>query len=333
MELTPLKLHPCYKDYLWGGERLRRDYHKADAPDITAESWELAQRPEGVSAVESGPLAGKTPGDLAALDKDAFWGTDCAGMRDFPLLVKLIDARKDLSIQVHPSDETALREQGEAGKAEMWYIVDCDEGAAIYFGFAQEITPEEFRRRAENGTICQVLNRVPVQKGDTFFILPGTIHAICAGILIAEIQQNSNTTYRVFDYGRLGADGKPRALHVEKALDVARLHLDRAAAVLDYTPLAARSCAPRAVTEHGGYTAAELFACDYFSVERLDVRTGAALHCGGDSFRHLLCVAGEGAIVHGGVRYPLRQGDSYFLPAALGAYAVEGACRVLLSRV
>ena len=137
MELTPLKLHPCYKDYLWGGERLRRDYHKADAPDITAESWELAQRPEGVSTVESGPLAGMTPDRLAALDRDAFWGTRCAGMRDFPLLVKLIDARRDLSIQVHPSDETALRDRGEAGKAEMWYIVDCDEGAAIYCGFAE----------------------------------------------------------------------------------------------------------------------------------------------------------------------------------------------------
>ena len=123
-------------------------------------------------------------------------------------------------------------------------------------------------------------------------------------------------------YQRQGTDGQLRPLH-----------LDRAAAVLHYAPLAARACAPRAVTAHEGYTAAELFACGYFSVERLDVRTAAALHCGGDSFRHLLCVAGEGAVVHGGVRYPLRQGDSYFLPAALGDCAVEGACRVLLSRV
>ena len=272
--------------------------------------------------MESGPLAGMTPDRLAALDRDAFWGTRCAGMRDFPLLVKLIDARRDLSIQVHPSDETALRDRGEAGKAEMWYIVDCDEGAAIYCGFAERVAPEELRRRAEDGTICQVLNRVPVKKGDTFFILPGTIHAICAGILIAEIQQNSNTTVRVYDYQRRGADGQLRPLHLE-----------RAAAVLDYAPLAARACAPRAVTEHEGYTAAELFACRCFSVTRLDIRTRAALICGGDSFRHLLCVEGEGAVVHGGVRYPLRQGDSYFLPAALGECAVEGACRVLLSRV
>ena len=312
-----IKLTPSCKDYLWGGSRLRTDFGVQSDLDPLAEAWVLSCHPDGPSYLPDGT----TLADYAAAHPEAL-GTDCAKFEQFPVLIKFIDARNDLSIQVHPSDETALREQGEAGKAEMWYIVDCDEGAAIYFGFAQEITPEEFRRRAENGTICQVLNRVPVQKGDTFFILPGTIHAICAGILIAEIQQNSNTTFRVYDYQRRGADGRLRPLH-----------LDRAAAVLDYTPLAARSCAPRAVTEHGGYTAAELFACDYFSVERLDVRTGAALHCGGDSFRHLLCVAGEGAIVHGGVRYPLRQGDSYFLPAALGAYAVEGACRVLLSRV
>lgn len=322
MELAPLKLHPAYKEYLWGGRRLRAAYHKEDAPEITAESWELAQRPEGVSVVEGGTLAGRTLDDLAALDREAFWGKNCADMREFPLLAKLIDARKDLSIQVHPSDETALRDRGEAGKAEMWYIVDCDENAGIYFGFAREITAEEFRRRAEDGTICEVLNRVPVKKGDAFFILPGTIHAICAGILVAEIQQNSDTTFRVYDYRRRGADGQPRPLH-----------LDRAAAVLRYTPMAARACQPLGVTTHAGWTETALCACDYFSAARLDVETRAALTCGGDSFRHLLCVEGEGAVVHGGVRYPLRQGDSYFLPAALGDCAVEGQCRVLLSRV
>ena len=163
---------------------------------------------------------------------------------------------------------------------------------------------------------------MPVKKGDAFFILPGTIHAICAGILVAEIQQNSNTTFRVYDYRRRGADGQLRPLH-----------LDRAAAVLRYAPMAARACQPLGVTAHAGWTETALFTCDYFSAARLDVETQAALTCGGDSFRHLLCVEGEGAVVHGGVRYPLRQGDSYFLPAALGDYAVEGRCRVLLSRV
>ena len=163
---------------------------------------------------------------------------------------------------------------------------------------------------------------MPVKKGDAFFILPGTIHAICAGILVAEIQQNSDTTFRVYDYRRRGADGQLRPLH-----------LDRAAAVLHYTPMAARACQPLGVTAHAGWTETALCACDYFSAARLDVETQAALTCGGDSFRHLLCVEGEGAVVHGGVRYPLRQGDSYFLPAALGDCAVEGQCRVLLSRV
>ena len=317
-----LRLEPVFKDNLWGGTALRDRYGKHCDYDVIAESWELSAHEAGQSLVASGPARGMPFGEYLARIGRGRWGWKCQAQERFPLLIKLIDARKDLSIQVHPSDETALRDRGEAGKAEMWYIVDCDEGAAIYCGFAERVAPEELRRRAEDGTICQVLNRVPVKKGDTFFILPGTIHAICAGILIAEIQQNSNTTFRVYDYQRRGADGQLRPLHLE-----------RAAAVLDYAPLAARACAPRAVTEHEGYTAAELFACRCFSVTRLDICTRAALTCGGDSFRHLLCVEGEGAVVHGGVRYPLRQGDSYFLPAALGECAVEGACRVLLSRV
>lgn len=322
MELMPLKLHPCYKEYLWGGHRLRTDYHKSDAPDVTAESWELAQRTEGVSAVEGGALAGETLEQLAEWDQTAFWGSRCAGMEAFPLLVKLIDAQKDLSVQVHPADGTALRDRGEAGKAEMWYIVDCGADAAIYLGFSRQLTPEELRRRAADGTICQVLNRVPVKKGDTFFIQPGTIHAICAGVLVAEIQQNSNTTFRVYDYQRRDAAGNLRPLHLE-----------RAAAVLHYAPSAAGACRPLSVTEREGCTEETLCTCPYFTVERLDIRTCAALHGPGDSFRHLLCVEGEGAIVHGGVRYPLRQGDSYLLPAALGDCGVEGRCRVLLSHI
>ena len=243
-------------------------------------------------------------------------------MEAFPLLVKLIDAQKDLSVQVHPADGTALRDRGEAGKAEMWYIVDCGADAAIYLGFSRQLTPEELRRRAADGTICQVLNRVPVKKGDTFFIQPGTIHAICAGVLVAEIQQNSNTTFRVYDYQRRDAAGNLRPLHLE-----------RAAAVLHYAPSAAGACRPLSVTEREGCTEETLCTCPYFTVERLDIRTCAALHGPGDSFRHLLCVEGEGAIVHGGVRYPLRQGDSYLLPAALGDCGVEGRCRVLLSHI
>ena len=191
MNYTPLKLRPCYKESLWGGSRLKREFNKADAPEVAAESWELSCHPDGLSRIKGGPHDGADLVSMGALDRDGFWGRACpAG--EFPLLVKLIDARRELSVQVHPSDETAL--PGERGKAEMWYIVDCAPQAALYLGFSRKISREEFLHRAEDGTVCQVLNRVPVSRGDVFYILPGTIHAIGAGILIAEIQQNSNTT-------------------------------------------------------------------------------------------------------------------------------------------
>lgn len=230
MIYVPLKMQPCYKEYLWGGTRLKSRFGKIDAPDVTAESWELASHPDGESRIQGGTYAGKTVVELGRSDHDGFWGRGCQ-TADFPLMVKLIDAQKDLSIQVHPSDQTALVERGERGKAEMWYIVDCAPQAFVYYGFSQRITKEEFLERARDGSICQVLNRVSVAKGDVFYILPGTIHAIGAGIVVAEIQQNSNTTFRVYDYQRRGVDGVLRPLHLE-----------RAAEVLDYGPIVPQDC-------------------------------------------------------------------------------------------
>ena len=161
--IYPMRLHPCYKEYLWGGTRLKTEYGKTDAPEITAESWELAAHMDGTCKVENGPLAGMSIPELGTLDHRGIWGTDCKETV-FPLMVKLIDAKKDLSIQVHPSDETALRENGEQGKAEMWYIADCEPQAFLYFGFSKQISKEEFLHRAEDGSICEVLNRVPVAR-------------------------------------------------------------------------------------------------------------------------------------------------------------------------
>ena len=321
MELFPIKMRPCYKEYLWGGRRLKPDFGKTDAPDVTAESWELAAHPDGVSTGVDGTYRGKTLSDLAALDRDAFWGKACRS-DTFPLLVKLIDAEKDLSIQVHPSDATALSEKGEQGKAEMWYIVDAKPNAAIYYGFSQKVSKDEFIRRAKDGTICEVLNRVPVSRGDVFFILPGTIHAIGAGIVIAEIQQNSNTTFRVYDYLRRGADGKLRPLHLE-----------RAAAVLDFTPVIPSECRANNSLYLPEYTFSQMFSCPYFRAYCIDVRKEIALCCDGASFHHLLCVEGAGAIVYQGREYPLAKGDSCFLPAQLGKYVLKGSCRALLSKV
>lgn len=189
MKYTPLKMQPVFKDYLWGGERLKKEFGKQSDLPVVAESWELACHVDGKSLIEDG----RSLEDLTALDKGGFWGTDCQA-EDFPILVKLIDAKQDLSIQVHPSDWTAIGPLGEQGKAEMWYIVEAEAHSFIYYGFSQTVSAAEFRHRAEDGTICEVLNKVPVHKGDVFYILPGTIHAIGAGLVIAEIQQSSNTS-------------------------------------------------------------------------------------------------------------------------------------------
>lgn len=315
----PLKMRPCYKEYLWGGERLKRDYHKEDAPCVTAESWELASHPDGESRVGNGPCAGMTLAQLGEQDRAGYWGSEC-GKERFPILVKLIDAGKDLSVQVHTSDERAR--DGEQGKAEMWYIAEAEPQAYIYLGFSRRITREEFLRRAYDGTICEVLNRVPVARGDVFYILPGTIHGVGKGVLMAEVQQNSNTTFRIYDYERMDRNGHARALHVE-----------RAAEAVDYEPIVPSECRANSVASFPGFTMAEMFSCEYFRAYRLDVRERVELRCDGRSFQHLLCVEGEGAIEAEGERYPFRRGESWFLPAGLGEYEIEGQSRMLLSRI
>lgn len=306
----PMELAPAYKDYLWGGNRLEELYGKKSGLPVTAESWELACHRDGQCTVVNGPCAGKTLSEVLGCGDD------------FPVLVKLIDAKKDLSIQVHPSDATADRDKGERGKAEMWYVVECRPKSAIYYGFAQAMTPEAFTKAAQDGTICQYLNRVEVHKGDIFFMQPGTVHAIGAGMLIAEIQQSSNTTFRIYDYQRVGADGKLR-----------QLHLDRAAAVADYEPIVPEECRVNARAHYRDFTMAEMFSCQYFKAYCLDTHDRADLRVGEEEFHHLLAVEGDGFLRWNGKAYPLRGGSSYYLPRGLGAYEICGTCRVLLTIV
>lgn len=313
----PLRLKPCLRSYLWGGTRLREEYHKTGA-GIIAESWELSVRSDGPTLIGSGAHCGESLADILCADPVGMAGTRC-GIAPFPLLIKLIDAQKDLSVQVHPSDASACREKGEQGKTEMWYVVDCEPESTLFLGFSRAVTPDELRQRAQDGTICEVLNRVAVHPGDVFFVRPGTVHAIGAGILVAEIQQNSDTTFRVYDYNRLGADGKPRQLHLERAIEVMNCAPAQGAAD---TLL---PCPPDGVQE--------VLTCEYFRVRRAEVKRRIDLSTEGGSFTHLMCVRGGGDILCGGRNYPFRQGDSYFLPAALGEYAVEGDCSLLLSGV
>ena len=305
------KLTPAFKDYLWGGTKLREVYGKPCDFDKVAESWELSTHPAGESRVDGGAYNGLTLSQYFQQVPQAL-GKNAAAFESFPVLIKLIDAKDPLSIQVHPSDEYALRVEGEYGKTEMWVIVDCEPGAFLYFGVNRPVSKEEFRQRIEDNTVLEVLNKVEVHPGDVFFIQAGTIHAIGAGILICEIQQNSNCTYRVYDYDRRGADGRPRELHIEKALDVCRLEPSDTASRLGEVKALA------------GGTVQQLGACKYFSTEKLIVEEALTLEVGEDSFVSLLATEGSGWVEGPENKLAFRAGDSLLVPAGAGKVRVTG---------
>lgn len=312
--MAVLKLKPSCKDYLWGGERLKTEYHKQYDGEKLAETWELSCHVDGRTLIEEGEFAGKTLQEYIEWEGKRVLGKNCMKFQNFPVLIKFIDAKQDLSIQVHPTDTYALEKEGQYGKTEMWYIVECEEDACLYYGFSRKISKEELRQRIQEETILEVLNKVPVQKGDVFFIEAGTVHAIGKGIVIAEIQQNSNVTYRVYDYGRVGADGKKRDLHIEKALEVA-----------DRNPkVRSESFDPH------------LGKCQYFSVDKL-VLDGKMLQkiegtVDDASFLHLLILDGEGS-VHGEETVHFQKGDSILLTASTGKFEIQGACEALLTTI
>lgn len=314
------KLTPAFKDYLWGGTKLRDVYHKPCDFDKVAESWELSTHPAGESRISGGEFDGMALSAYFAAHPEVL-GEHCSAFESFPVLIKFIDAKDPLSIQVHPSDEYALKTEGEYGKTEMWYVMDCEPGASLYFGVNQTVSQEEFRRRIEENTVEEVLNRVDVHPGDVFFIESGTIHAIGAGTLICEIQQNSNCTYRVYDYGRVGADGKPRELHIEKALAVSRLTPN---------PAAAHVPSPEAIP---GGARTPLASCQYFTTHRYTVDTEVKLAADGGSFLSLIVMAGSGTVRGPESTLDFQPGDSLFVPAGTGEFTVSGPCTLAVTRV
>lgn len=304
-----LKLKPACTDYLWGGTKLREEYHIESDLTPLAEAWVLSCHKDGPSVVASGPDAGLTLPQYIEKHGKGVLGTNCTRFEDFPILTKFIDAKGDLSIQVHPDNAYAQAHEGQYGKTEMWYVLEAEPGAYLYYGFKQDISKEEYKTRIENNTLTEVLNAAPVKKGDVFFIPAGTLHAICKGIVIAEIQQNSNVTYRVYDYGRRGADGKLRQLHIAQALDVT-----------ECTP-------PRSDWDFGGH----LVRCEYFTA---DVVQGSGEGvCGEESFVSFLVTDGEGCLSCGGEELPICKGDSLLLPAGSGAWELSGGATVLVSWV
>lgn len=315
------KLSPAFKDYLWGGTKLRDVYGKKCDYEKVAESWELSTHPAGQSVIDGGEYDGLKFGEYLEKVGAKALGVNGAKFKEFPVLIKFIDAKQPLSVQVHPSDEYALRVEGEYGKTEMWYVVDCDEGASLLYGFKHNITKEEFRERIENNTLLEVTNSVPVKKGDVFFIEAGTLHAIGKGILIAEIQQNSNTTYRIYDYGRVGADGKPRQLHIDKAVDVTNL-------------CPAKPYPQSEPVDMGGWTKKRLAKCEYFTVDVINVDTSAALEADKSSFVNILVLDG-GCVLssEGNDAVELKKGDSVFIPAGLGKFELTGKCSAVMTHI
>ena len=316
-----IKLAPAFKDYLWGGTRIRDELGKNCDYDIIAESWELSAHADGVSKVSGGKFDGMYFNDyLEAIGGEAL-GWKCQHYDRFPILIKFIDATNPLSIQIHPDDEYALKNEGEYGKNEMWYVMDCDEDAFIYYGTKGTVSKEEIRERIENNTILEVLNKVPVKKGDVFYVEAGTIHAICGGILICEIQQSSNCTYRMYDYDRRDKFGKPRQLHIEKAIDVIKME----------TPENINHQEP--IKDAFGNDKTMLVQCKYFECHKYVVKEELQLPIDETSFQSIVVVDGAGQISDDKQTMEFRRGDSFFIPAFKNIIKITGQCEIIVTHI
>ena len=315
--IGPMLLRPAEKDYLWGGTRLKTEYGKQTELVPLAETWECSTHPDGPSVVASGAFAGQTLSRVLR-EHPELLGTKVRTEGQVPILVKLIDAAQDLSLQVHPDDAYARAREGQNGKTEFWYVLDAKPGASLVCGFAHAVTKWQLQEAVRTGQLGKHLQRVPVHRGDVFYIPAGTIHALGAGIMVAEIQESSNVTYRVYDYDRVDKLGRRR-----------ELHFDKAAEVLDMRPSADIRQRPRLVRYFPGCSREELCRCEYFEVERIQVSASCILPGMDASFYVLLCVEGGGSMEtrEGAVRF--KKGDCVFLPASQGETQIKGATTVL----
>ena len=310
---VPLLLTPVYKEYIWGGERLITEFHRRLLPGRYAESWEIADHPDGRTRILNGCEAGLTLSEALARHPAELLGPGHASMTRFPLMVKVIDAKETLSVQVHPDDESASRVGGEA-KSEMWVVLAATPDAHIYSGFRPGVTPDEFQAALATGTIPSLLQRYPARPGMVFYTPGGRVHAIGAGCLLLEIQQDANTTYRLYDWDRLGLDGKPRPLHLEKALQVIRWE-DTASPVAPVQP---------ELPFVAGAVRRELLETPHFHVQEWRIEDAADLELSGASFHILfpvdapvrIKVAGEPAMI-------LARGTTCLIPAACSRLSIR----------
>ena len=321
-KLYPFLFEPNLHSVVWGGKRLNAWKHFPASEEPIGESWEVSAVKSSINTISNGVLKGHDLVSVINGNADAILGHKVAAEYggELPLLVKFIDAQRDLSIQVHPGDEMAHRVHGKNGKTEMWYVIDAQPGSYLYAGFKQPIDREEYKRRIADGTICDVLAKHEVKAGDVFYIPSGRVHAICSGILLAEVQQSSDVTYRIFDYNRPGMDGKPRELHTELAAEA-----------LDFR-VADNYRTEYAYTRNAANT---IIDSPFFKVRVLD--TNRTMHCAMkslDSFVIAMCLKGDCIIRTATGDTPLREGFSALIPAAIADYDIvpdnaEGYTKVL----
>ncbi|MDD4496284.1 MAG: mannose-6-phosphate isomerase, class I [Eubacteriales bacterium] len=320
--LYPFKLKPVYKDYIWGGRALER--FRNDLPEgIIAESWEISCHPQGISIVDNGIYKGTSLPDLIALLGRKIIGTKLPDrdIERFPLLVKLIDASDKLSVQVHPDDKYAdEHENGEFGKNEAWYIIDAKPGAELIFDTVPGVTRERFAAALERSTLDECHDRVTVQPGDVINIPSGVVHAIGSGIILAEIQQSSNATYRVYDYDRIGKDGQKRPLHVQKALDV-----------IDFANSGRRKIHPGLKIDYCGGSRTIAVANKFFAIELFESNEVLEDDTNLERFHILMFFSGSGELEYesgilecGNGSLEVKAGESILVPASLGKYKIKG---------
>jgi mannose-6-phosphate isomerase len=326
-EIYPLTFTPALRHYMWGGRRLETLYGRALPPGIVAESWEISGHSTAATPSDSGYWAGQPLPHILAELGERLVGTRAGWALSrgrFPLLVKLLDAHHDLSVQVHPDDAYALEhEGGELGKTEMWYVLHADPGTELILGVQPGTTREAFRKALESGQLADVLRRIPIAAGDAIAVPAGTVHALLAGAVVTEIQQNSDATYRVYDWGRVDAYGKPRPLHVEKALNV-----------IDYEA-APDVVKPRLLAAQAGLTHSELVRNRYFVVERVALAPGAVFggYCDGGTLEIWGCMAGQVSIRWAGKPVTLPAVRYVLLPAVLGEFQVAAEASSVCLRI
>lgn len=318
-----MKLFPAGKDYLWGGTRLREEFRKNISLTPLAETWECSVHPDGLSVVVNGKYSGRTLADVLS-EHPEYLGTKVGDTKELPILVKFIDAKNDLSVQVHPNDEYARVHEGQNGKSEMWYVLDAEENACIVYGFLHPVNKKLLKVAVDEGNLDKLLQKVKVHKGDIYYVPAGTVHGIGAGMLVAEIQESSNVTYRVYDYNRIDKNGKKRELNFDKAVEVMNM---------DASPELKQK--HRFIHYYPGCSREILCRCKYFETEQIVVTKGFSFSVKEESFQIILCLDGEGQIeTVDESKKPVRfqKGDCLYIPAGIGRCYLLGETNILKVR-